>query len=1156
MGKVTKMIKSMLAGAMAFSLVSVINATGANAEGETGGDVVNNPDPVVQDGLVLEKNVSVNEDGTYDITLESYAEGEFSYVTKVIPADVVLVLDVSGSMEETFVNEYRFEKLDSKSYTLWNYGSNQYYYKHTDGNYYRVYSGSFLLGLGSFLYYEVDGVRWYLNGSGSSTSVHTVWTAFSTIYTGVLYRRVQVSSITKMEALQNAVCAFIDEVKKKNDSATTADEMSRISIVKFAGNRVGNNNADPYPYSQYANYLGDSHYQGGAYNNTQVVIDLTDVTAAEAESMKQTVNSLEEGGATAADWGMNFANAVFDAHPVAAGSDRQQVVIMFTDGEPNHSSGFDTVVAKNTVSAALSMKQSGIISYTIAVYPAANPSIDPENEEYPSTASKNINTYLHAVSSNYPEATNYTDSERGTRNPDGNRYYYVAQDANELTNIFKSISSTVGGSSTTLSNEAVMKDIISSSFALPANFSSSGKLTIQALKWDTTNHVWSNENDDSLFQEGPNKIYPDIYKDEKGQDVIDIKNFNYSYHCRTPIDTMTDPDTEDPMINANARKLRIVIHGVQARTDSITGDTMQTNAEGSGIYPTAEATKPVVNFPSPTVSFQSKTYVMDYVKGFELNYKDVLASVDRVDNPEDEYLLGEKIADFDWDKTYTAKNGTVKFVELEHDAHTENFRLWYEPKTMVWDGYDNIFVKGMSKDPNPLNVWTKLSIIPADNIYYEDSFISTTPADGTAATVGITYTGSTNDDTAWSVVGTPGGNTETPNDPVFGWVDSMADDTEYSDGTAHMAAFDKNNKAKATFSFTGTGVDVYSRTNNSTGTVFVRIVSDAKNDAKKPVYSKSMSLSTKAANGDYYQVPTYYSGTLPYGKYEVTIQVTNADKNRLEYYLDGIRVYNPVLPKDGDETIKAAYNNELHAVFTLAKELIDAGHAMCYVDEVKPGENGENGAGGQVNYADTAAAKLAPLNEIYLAPGYEVQINSEYLNNTYVGMKAPEGATEATFTVGSVGEGGSLTELASKVTIGHSGDLYYKVAPNSAGQIVIKNTGNNLLSITKLRNVSETRGETRFAPVDEEKALRTLSEFRNYTFVDYEDEVLAAIDNSEDAEEITEAEEPADQPIEVLIENPEPEPEPEPEQKSDDARKENSSWWSRLFGGFRGFYRP
>ena len=92
-------------------------------------------------GMRISKTATKNQDGTYTITLEAYATGSkvISEVKTDVPADIVLVLDQSGSMEDP-MNTYAFRPYTDKT------NSDYYDLRHNDGNknlYYQLDDGSY-----------------------------------------------------------------------------------------------------------------------------------------------------------------------------------------------------------------------------------------------------------------------------------------------------------------------------------------------------------------------------------------------------------------------------------------------------------------------------------------------------------------------------------------------------------------------------------------------------------------------------------------------------------------------------------------------------------------------------------------------------------------------------------------------------------------------------------------------------------------------------------------------------------------------------------------------------------------------------------------------------------------------------------------------------
>ena len=234
----------------------------------------------------------------------------------------------------------------------------------------------------------------------------------------------------KMTTLKNAVNNFIDKSAEENENKPT-NKQNRISLVKFSGNKIDR--------------IGDETYRSGGftYNYTQIVSNYKAYTSSDKSELKNKVNALKPAGATAADYAMDHAKTLVDRSKAdeTASSDRKNVkriVIFFTDGEPNHNSGFDDGVANDAIKAAKSIKADASI-YTIGVFDKADASITGSTGRW--TDKKKFNAYMHGMSSNYPDATTY--DRLGTRAKDskGNdtQFYKAATDASKLNDIFTEI---------------------------------------------------------------------------------------------------------------------------------------------------------------------------------------------------------------------------------------------------------------------------------------------------------------------------------------------------------------------------------------------------------------------------------------------------------------------------------------------------------------------------------------------------------------------------------------------------------------------------------------------------------------------------------------------------------------------------------------------
>ena len=314
------------------------------------------------------------------------------------PLDIVLVLDMSGSMDDSMTS-YNYQE-------AYNLNTDRTYYILVDGEYVEV------------SYSRRDGWH-YTTGSWWDEQTHNVTPKSSASDTDEnhvqFYTRSQ-NTQTKISALKSAVQNFISSAAEQN--ADASDNLkSRISLVKFAGNN--------------SNSIGDDTYNDGwfaTYNYSQIVSDFT----TDMNSLQNTVRGLEAAGATSADYGMEHAQRLLNGDRQygleGAREDAEKVVIFFTDGEPNHQSGFDGTVANSAIGSAKELKDGGASVYTIGIFSGA----DAESLD------SNANRYMHAMSSNYPNATGYRTDQMGDRAADS-EFYFAAADAEQLNKVFEDI---------------------------------------------------------------------------------------------------------------------------------------------------------------------------------------------------------------------------------------------------------------------------------------------------------------------------------------------------------------------------------------------------------------------------------------------------------------------------------------------------------------------------------------------------------------------------------------------------------------------------------------------------------------------------------------------------------------------------------------------
>lgn len=225
----------------------------------------------------------------------------------------------------------------------------------------------------------------------------------------------------RIDALQDAANDFIDEIADQNNKISDESKQHQVSIVKFAGNMTA--------------AVGNDTYRSGGYtyNYSQVMKTMSPCNNTTKSAFTDTINAINPAGATAAEYGMQLAQGQTSNREEA-----KKIVIFFTDGSPNHNNGFDDSVASDAVSAAKDMKVKGETVYTVGIFDGVNPSADPAAWK---TAKEN--KFMHAVSSNYPNATyNGWSWDFGER-AEGSDYYKSASNAEELKQVFEDIFSEI-----------------------------------------------------------------------------------------------------------------------------------------------------------------------------------------------------------------------------------------------------------------------------------------------------------------------------------------------------------------------------------------------------------------------------------------------------------------------------------------------------------------------------------------------------------------------------------------------------------------------------------------------------------------------------------------------------------------------------------------
>ena len=467
---------------------------------------------------------------------------------------------------------------------------------------------------------------------------------------------------------------------------------------------------------------------------------------------------------------------------------------------------------------------------------------------------------------------------------------------------------------------------------------------------------------------------------------------------------------------------------------------------------------------SAAVTLEDDTIVLDYGKPVKYN-----VTTNDTNKPEGSTVAG--IGKGDLSKTpgnnlnngyvETGKNVTLGNGNIEIDSKGI---VTYTPTKYMSSvdkaNYSLSYQTGSWPNKETRYAYATVNVLPATSVYYEDDFGK---INNTGDTV-IKWTGKWSTSTSEK---TADNEYQGSDNKQYGWDKSYENDSKFSNGSAHVTTInEKNPTATAEFTFTGTGVDIYTKTDSKTGTVIATIyrVENGTETLVDDLIMDNKSVSDKG-NG-YYQIPTLYFENLHYGTYRVQIMVTNqAGADKATYYLDGIRVYNPLGVAPTDPIVKGAYKDahEYNATYKKVRDILisaqdfnagDITDGAVFIDEGKDENGNPSGNNGTTTTAIKTYEDIGPKNEVYLKKGQAIafQINGGY-DGLFIGAKAPNGTTTMVTT---------NSANAKETTIATASDMYYPITAKSitdskddSRYVMIKNTGDNILAITKIRATGE-----------------------------------------------------------------------------------------------------
>ena len=429
-------------------------------------------------------------------------------------------------------------------------------------------------------------------------------------------------------------------------------------------------------------------------------------------------------------------------------------------------------------------------------------------------------------------------------------------------------------------------------------------------------------------------------------------------------------------------------------------------------------------------------------------------------------------------------NGQPKYGTAELTAAGYNSSVVYRLNAHTTiDGQDTITLNVPYKFDNAERTLPKtLTIIPASNVYYEDSLASFQPGKGVA------------ENAKWSTVDN-NGNAATEDGGsnvyqaleelgkhrnVYGHDGAYDKSSMLSMGTAHKVTVTSEMLANwktddttsawptASFTFTGTGFDVISLTNNKSGAIFVDVYAGSKAEGKAEkkyvvnnyygyTYNKDTKTWEVTPNVDntLYQIPVMKITDLAYGEHTVVIKVAyseyfdTANKSEYSFWLDAIRVYNP-MGRDYDYTAdNEGYPQYIKLRDELAKTADTSGDKkVVFID-------------GAASATIAQYANYGPNNEVYLAKGQAISFkltgDTSEIASIQIGAKAPDGKKSNIVVTGSEPGTNPFNRELETAT-----EMYYDITEQAKnGQLVtITNKSDGILSLTNLKITYKTSGKT------------------------------------------------------------------------------------------------
>lgn len=729
-----------------------------------------------------------------------------------------------------------------------------------------------------YLYFEANGKTYYLDGLNITEDRPDQYTSTSEyIYTGAYYTK---TNVQRRTAVAKAAREFVADLRV--DSGKYNIE-HRIAFVEF-----GNDASSARPLVNSYNWQ-----HTGVWNKTdssgsgQFILKNNLDADAEKTVYKNAFNSANDatadyaisemaGGTTytcaAPNHGMEMAYEILSnssAKAEYAAGTRKAVVVMISDGVPGNPERSDNpniakIYANGAIEQAAKIKALGHCDiYTIYIGTE-------------SMSGFNVDDYMEGVSSNYPGATGYPGVSGGLGNKISDPHYYSKiTSGGDLSRLLQQISyeAIASGTAVKLNSTAVLKDVLSDSFAFPSDLSQL-KVTLQTqeLSYNAANKLV-----EGAIVNNPAGVTYEIVGNE-----INVTGFDYTTNYVAP---------DHP-----GKRLIVKLEGVLPVKD-IVGYNIDTNDnERSGIYEHPDASVPMENLtkdevtrllPAPETSVPEHNYIFDF--GLVMPITD---------------NSGELLA---------VSNSPTKLSATAYPLETSNTAGGSAKIDTAANGLDltmgmtNSYIYAFIKTGHDSYEWTRVNLIPASNVYFEET--SLTPVTGTG--------------TAWASTAAASAAAQSPsgNYDLYGFDASynFNDGNLFSGNAALKTTVNSGSKTsdKVKFTFTGESFDLISACGPQTGVLAVKVTNSATGATK------------------YYVVDTYYT-----------------DAN---YLVDGLARQVPVMTFSGD---CGTYNVEVSGVYLNSAGAVKNSGAKAAPSALSAVDRSVLNALAELGYDDVSAAEV------------------------------------------------------------------------------------------------------------------------------------------------------------------------------------------------------